>query len=148
MGCDIHVHIEIRYNGRWEHYACPSIDRNYALFGVMAGVRGEGPEIVEPKGVPDDMSIVTNLSWEKWGSDAHTASWFNEEEIDKLKAWLEKQKEQSDDSRSWLTYDLEYGILNRTYMFGNSLTAFKHYDDYWYLPKGCDAVRMIFWFDN
>ena len=148
MGCDIHMHIEIRYNGKWVHYACPSIDRNYTLFGIMAGVRGEGPAIVEPKGVPNNMSVVTRLSWEKWGPDAHTASWFNEEEIDLLSARLKKLREQSGDSASWTTYDLEYGILNGTYMFGNSLTAFKHYNDYEYLPKSCDGVRMVFWFDN
>lgn len=148
MGCDIHTHIEIRYKGKWEHYACPSIDRNYTLFGVMAGVRGKGPAIVEPKGVPDDMSIVTKLSWERWRPDAHTASWFNEKEIDLLNAWLEKQKEQSEDNGAWRIYNLEYGILNKTYMFGNGLTTFKHYNDCEYLPKGCDAIRMIFWFDN
>lgn len=146
MGCDIHTHIEIRYKGKWEHYACPSIDRNYALFGAMAGVRGGGPAIVEPKGVPKDMSIITRLSWERWGTDAHTASWFNEEEIDQLSAWLRKQAQKSD--KLYLTCDLEFGILKGTYMFGNSLTAFKHYDGYEYLPEGCDAVRLIFWFDN
>jgi hypothetical protein len=151
MGCDIHAHVEIRYNGNWEHYAMPSIDRWYELFGIMAGVRGGSKPIVEPKGLPEDMSTVTRLDWEKWGVDAHTPSWFNEEEIDQLSEWL-KQKEQEDERNgelaNTLRYDLEYGILNKTYIFGNSLTAFKHYDDTEYLPKGCDAVRLIFWFDN
>ena len=148
MGCDIHAHIEIRYKGKWEHYAIPSIDRNYSLFGIMADVRRNGPAIVEPKGVPNDMSIVTRLDWERWGVDAHTASWFNEEEIDQLDVWLKEQATQNKNNPYDLAYDLEWGILNKTYMFGSSLTAFKHYDDYDYLPKGCDAIRLIFWFDN
>jgi len=148
MGCDIHTHIEIRYKGKWEHYAIPSIDRDYSLFSVMAGVRGGYDPIVEPKGVPEDMSVVTRLDWEQMGTDAHTASWFDEQEIDQLSAWLKEQAENSKEKGVYLTYDLEYGILNRTYMFGNSLTAFKHYDDVEYLPNGCDAVRLIFWFDN
>jgi hypothetical protein len=152
MGCDIHAHVEIRYNGQWEHYATPSISRWYELFGIMAGVRYETKPIVEPKGVPADMSTVTRLDWERWGVDAHTASWFNEDEIDQLSAWLAQRKNEADPNEdtaaSFLRYDLEHGILNKTYMFGNSLTAFKHYDDTEYLPKGCDAVRLIFWFDN
>lgn len=146
MGCDIHCHVEIRYNGKWEHYAMPSVSRFYGLFGVMAGVRGEGPAIVEPKGVPDDMSVVTKLDWEKWGSDAHTPSWFNEEEIDKLVDWLKTQTLRQGELTTYP--DLEWDILNRTYMFGNSLTAFKHYDDTDYVPDGVDAVRLVFWFDN
>lgn len=27
MGCDIHLHIEVKINGAWEHYATPRVDR-------------------------------------------------------------------------------------------------------------------------
>lgn len=145
MGCDIHVHIEIRYEGKWEHYATPRVSRYYSLFGVMAGVRGDESPIVEPKGIPNDLSIVTKLDWQRYGSDAHTPSWFNEEEIDKLSDWL---KTQTIGKGDYLHQpDLEWDILG-TYLFGNSLTAFKHYDDVDYVPKGIDAVRLVFWFDN
>lgn len=144
MGCDIHAHIEIRYNGKWEHYAMPRIRRNYALFGIMAGVRGDETPIVEPKGIPDDLSLVTKMDWDRWNGDAHSASWFNEEEIDKLVEWLGTQSGGELGSHP----DLEWDILNRTYMFGNSITAFKHYNDTDYVPKGVDAVRLVFWFDN
>ena len=142
MGCDMHAHIEIRYNGKWEHYAMPHIKRRYELFGIMAGVRRDDiTPIVQPKGVPHNMSTVTRLCYEHMGPDAHTASWFTEEEIDLLKGWLKNK----DDC---FKFDLEHGILNRTYLFGNGLTAFKHYNDVEYVPKGVDAVRLIFWFDN
>jgi hypothetical protein len=151
MGCDIHAHVEIHYNGNWEHYAMPSIDRWYDLFGIMAGVRGDLEPIVEPKGLPEDMSTVTRLDWERWEPDAHTPSWFNENEIDQLSDWLAQKAQEAvlnGEDVSPLHFSLEYGILNKTYMFGNSLTDFKHYDDIEYLPKGGDAVRLIFWFDN
>ena len=151
MGCDIHAHVEIRCNGKWEHYAVPNIDRWYDLFGIMAGVRREVKPIVEPRGVPDDMSVITRLEWERWGRDAHTASWFNEEEIDALQNWLNEKKKEADakdEKYAWNQYDLESGVLNGTYMFGNGLTSFKHYHDTDYIPKSCDSVRLIFWFDN
>lgn len=152
MGCDIHAHIEIRYNGKWEHYAIPHIKRRYELFGIMAGVRRDDiTPIVQPKGVPHNMSTVTRLYYEHMGPDAHTASWFNEEEIDLLIDWLEHKREKAEkegNENHFLEFDLEYGILNKTYLFGNSLTAFKRYNDVEYVPKGVDAVRLIFWFDN
>lgn len=151
MGTDIHLHVELRVNGTWEHYACPSVQRWYALFGVMAGVRGDAPPIAIPKGVPCNMSIITRMSYEHHGRDAHTASWFNEDEIDKLVAWL-KEREQIDRDAGRelppLGYDLEHEILRGTYLFDSSLTSFKHYHNVEYLPRGCDAVRLVFWFDN
>ena len=39
MGCDIHLHAEIKVNGKWEHYAHPHIRRDYRLFAKMASVR-------------------------------------------------------------------------------------------------------------
>jgi len=139
MGCDIHVHIELRYEGKWEHYSAVRVDRWYELFDRMAGVRGNGPAIVEPKGIPVDMSVITALDWERGRSDWHTASWFNEDEIDELSLWL---RAVTDD------FCIETAIFNGVFMFGNGLTDHKHYDDSEYLPKGADAVRVVFWFDN
>ena len=136
MGCDIHLHIEIKMDGKWEHYANPWVDRCYALFGVMAGVRGDGPAIVEPKGLPEDMSIITRADYEMMERDAHTPSWLDEDEIDKLSRWLGTRKE-----------GLEGDILH-TFLFGNGLTSFKRYKDGHYVPPGCTAVRLVFWFDH
>ena len=146
MGTDIHAHVEIRYNGEWVHWAQPKINRWYELFGKLAGVRGESP-IVEPKGFPKDASISTRLSYEHMGVDAHTPSWFNEEELDRLSEWLREYKEENAPKDLGLNYDLEYGILSGTYLFGNGLTSSLHYDDVDYVPEGVDGVRLVFWFD-
>ena len=78
MGCDIHVHFEIKLNGKWEHYSNPSIDRNYELFAKMADVRNdyENPiiPISFPKGLPKDLSVVTKFEVDHWGSDGHSHS--------------------------------------------------------------------------
>jgi len=41
MSCSIHLHIEVKVDGTWEHYGEPSINSNYQLFEKLAGVRGE-----------------------------------------------------------------------------------------------------------
>lgn len=137
MGCDIHVHVEIRYKGEWVHYIAPRVNRWYRLFAVMAGVRGEDTPIVEPKGLPDDMSVVTKIDWEFCEDDWHTPSWFNEEEIMKLEDWLQDHDK-----------TLEYDILG-SYFYGNGFVGWKRYpEDETNMPGGIDGVRMVFWFDN
>lgn len=142
MGCDIHLHIEYRINGKWEHYASPNVGRWYDLFSIMAGVRGEYTPIVEPRGFPSDATMFTRWDYERWGLDAHTASYLQNREIVQLKEWLKKQEKVDN---TW--YDLEHTVLH-TYMGGNELCAFLLYDDCEYAPKGTDAVRLVFWFDN
>jgi hypothetical protein len=68
MGCDIHCCIEYassrRSDGsRWDYtpFACElNVGRDYDLFALMAGVRGERGiiPVCEPKGLPEDVSTV------------------------------------------------------------------------------------------
>lgn len=52
------------------------LNRNYALFGVLAGVRwNDAPVIHPPRGVPDDASDKYRLIVAEWAEDAHTHSW-------------------------------------------------------------------------
>lgn len=64
MGCDIHLYFEKRNEeGKWEkleisEFLVPE-DRNYALFGQLAGIRGypdEGEPWFQERGLPDDYS--------------------------------------------------------------------------------------------
>lgn len=41
MGCDIHLHQEVKINGEWHHYRLAEMPRNYEVFEKMAGVRGD-----------------------------------------------------------------------------------------------------------
>ena len=83
MGCDIHLAVEVRTDGRWQRVLPPPeardpwyveeaalgktwaialvdktwySDRNYELFSILAGVRGNQEPIDEPRGLPGDMS--------------------------------------------------------------------------------------------
>lgn len=147
MGCDIHLHIEVMVGGKWEHYAAPNVGRWYKLFGIMAGVRGDGPAIVAPKGFPNDASELTKILRKDYGSDGHTDSWLDHNEIMALEGILAEWRDADDQDGRFAKYDLEHGILH-TYLAGNSFTAHWRYDDFRYLPEGIDDVRFVFWFDN
>ena len=98
MGCDINVTLE-RYNEeskRWEPlnlYRKNPDDtfepipvyngRDYELFGLLAGVRGSSHffggdygYLVEPRGLPKDMSVQAQLEWEN-GKDEHGKMWWH-----------------------------------------------------------------------
>ena len=140
MGCDIHLHIEVKYRGKWELYSSPRVKRNYWLFEKMAGVRGEEENaIVPPKGFPDDASPLVQLSYKQWGETAHTPSWLNQKEIGELQEAL--IQEYGDD----LDHDLEYDILH-CYAFGNSFASYGHDEDS--RVEDVEEFRFVFWFDN
>ena len=133
MGCDIHVHTEMKINGRWCNYGTPDVPRSYNLFTKMAGVRDRG--IVEPislpRGIPDDASDITKLMYSWWEVDAHSASWLSLSEMEELKQWL-------------LTSAREPQYFSC--YFGEILS---HYHDMQVeVTYVIEDVRMVFWFDN
>ena len=87
MGCDLHSHVEVRKDGRWQDVtgsvdwgwdSGPFEDRSYNVYGWLAGVRNYsavGP-VEEPRGFPDDASVTVRQDFEGWGWDGHTPSWF------------------------------------------------------------------------
>lgn len=104
MGADIHAYIE-RYNketNQWESLSLYKKNpnnayepvlvydgRNYELFGLLAGVRGGFHlfgggygYIVEPRGIPNDLSVYVQDKWES-GKDEdgrqwwHTPTWYD-----------------------------------------------------------------------
>lgn len=55
MGADIHMYVQYGTKGRdyWSGFGGRiNPGRNYAMFGILAGVRREFPESFEPKGLP------------------------------------------------------------------------------------------------
>jgi hypothetical protein len=83
MGCDIHMHIEVKYKGEWHHLGHPSVTRHYAFFAHFGPCgRAEDIEPIAPsRGVPDDMSVVTRIDWERCDGWCHSASWIGKDEI-------------------------------------------------------------------
>lgn len=137
MGCDIHPHFEIKVDGKWLHYSKPLVERDYKLFGKMAGVRNEYIDtIVESKGLPDNLSKVTELDHSTRGSEVHDESWFNANEIEELFEF-----HRSISHESYMPEFNHWGFL-----FGHGWDGFKKYnDDY---PDFIEDIRLVFWFDN
>lgn len=137
MGCDIHTHIEIKVNDKWYNYSQLNIDRNYQLFAKLANVRNyDDIPYFEPKGLPEDVSFITQHHWNTWWSvDGHNPSYLTSHELEELHTWLCQQ-----DFYTW-RWDME----NLGYVHGNSLFGFHNYPEEY---KGIDDIRMVFWFDN
>lgn len=55
MGADIHAAVERLVGGRWKFAGPLELGRNYDLFAVMAGVRGEHEPISQARGLPIDV---------------------------------------------------------------------------------------------
>lgn len=150
MGCDIHWHAEIKINGKWEHYAHTYVARNYRLFELMAGVRGdEGNAVSPPKGLPNDCSAVTRLLYAKEEGDAHSMSWLSAAEIAGLEErWALLHDHKMFKGRANITEiknDFEHSVFH-CYLFGSSWASFALYPDE--RPKDVEDVRWVFWFDN
>lgn len=197
MGCDIHLCCE-HYNEeskRWEALSLykkkddggfEPVDvydgRDYELFGLLAGVRGSSHMfsggygyIVEPRGLPNDMSVAAQKAWED-GADAdghnywHTPTWydFNELEtysyllndfnkalkqksnrIEELEKEVKKLKnEDEEDEILWLDdeYDDKRSVFERLASLVGDVS-----DLLWkygiYNPKPGE-VRLVMWFDS
>lgn len=139
MGCDVTAHFEVKINGKWEHYSVPNILRNYMLFEKMAGVRGDiSKALSPPKGLPDDISIVTKRDVDHWNFvGCHTFSWLSSSEVKKLMEFHSGILERD----CWRLEYEQYG-----YLFGNSFASFKAGSPQY--PKEIEDFRLVFWFDN
>jgi len=134
MGCDIHAYIEIKVDGTWHHYGPAEIKRDYDLFEYMAGVRGEVQDW-PPRGLPADISVVTQLLADHEGSDGHTHSWLGYDEMIKVAKYGEANQESS-----WRYQP--FGI----WFFGNGIDSWR--DPEYHFQTRIEDVRLVFWFDN
>jgi len=135
MGCDIHIHAEIKIAGRWEHYAQPKMERNYRAFEKLAGVRGEKTNAMFPvRGMPWDASATTRFDCAHYGTDGHTHSWISADEIARFSGWWKSHV----DSKPWPEWDC--------WLFGNNYSDFVNYPQN--RIEGLEDIRFIFWFDN
>lgn len=133
MGCDIHAHIEVKINGKWEHYSCPPFIRCYALFERICGVRGEVEKaFAPPRGLPNDLNIVTQVCYNKQHRDAHSMTWLSKDEFCELITYAETA-----------IPGLEmFQHKHIGYLTGNSFNLHPGSN-----PKEITDVRLICWFD-
>lgn len=149
MGCDIHAHIEVKHDGKWQHFAAPNMECRPLLFAVMAGVRKDDVEeclhhmdpsvittVAWKEGLPDDISYVTRVCHKTDANDykLHHEGWLDRQTIVDLQKELLRYRGHI--SR-YGPMDLEEDIFH-TYISGGSIAAHRGFED----------VRIVFWFDN
>jgi len=152
MGCDIHFHIEIKTGTDiWHHYSAPDIDRNYAFFGFLAGVRNSEikPIKTDDDKLPVDASFITKLNYYHWEGCCHNIRVFGQKEIKQMyDRWQEYKKYIGHENKF---FEPEWHVL-KTYLFGNSfvLPDKEKYEENGYNDplKYIEDIRFIFWFDN
>lgn len=139
MGCDIHAHVELKLaDGKWHHWTTPYIQRNYALFEKLAGVRANNwiTPIAPPRGMPDDVSTLTQVLYMSDRPGGHSHSWISRDEILDLEQW-------------WAEHvnNLKFDQRNvfEVAVMGNYADGNGYGED---LPPWVKDVRLVFWFDN
>lgn len=141
MGCDIHMVLERKSSDGWvglhNFQGCRGRDgrsaypvateRNYRLFAALAGVRGEGPA---PKGLPEDMSLLTKHLSSDWDGDGHSHSWIGLPE-----AVVEFNQRRYPEGET----PVDPGSYRDKYP-----------SSYWFDVESDDVPehRLVFWFDN
>ena len=78
MGCDIHLYVEHKLDGKWAPVSGEFYDqRNYSLFAILANVRNgaDFKPITKYRGLPSDVSKVVLQKSESWDLDAHNHNW-------------------------------------------------------------------------
>ena len=137
MGCDIHIVLEKKHDGKWVgvhafpyyesvnkgYMFAPAIDRNYHRFAALAGVRGEGPDA---KGFPEDASELSRMLFDRWEDDGHSFSYLSVVEATKIFLETARSDAVSDFGKKYPEH----------FFFGVET------------EDGFDNFRIVFWFDN
>jgi len=111
MGCDIHLFVEKKVDGLWQHVPGDFYSgRNYDLFSILACVRngygfagiktGEGfVPIAMPRGLPEDITDAVAQESDEWGDSGHSHSYFTVAELLKF---------------DWTQTAIKYGCMSAT----------------------------------
>ena len=168
MGCDIHCYVEYQEpgSGHWFGFGGEiNPGRDYVVFGHLAGVRYGEVEHVEPRGVPEEISLETKWANQLYVDDAHASSegyctreqaesWTNHGYSQYLDEAKTKVTQPDWHTHSWLTTDeFEEALAQateaaRTHGRGIDtgykalLAAMKVFS------AAGRATRVVFWFDN
>ncbi len=152
MGCDIHCFIEYKRYDHWNSTTVDQfqVDRNYYMFGQMAGVRGD--DSVKPKGIPGDISWATKHSLCYFVTDGEpdTDNCISKKDTDNWSDWGAKYFDDDyiidtdSHSHSWLTLD-EYRKIEGVKDFLSYKILLLIMEEY--EKEGFDT-RLVFWFDN
>lgn len=156
MGCDIHTFVERRDEaGHWQMVdgVNPFDWRSYGVYGFLADVRNFSavPPIVEPRGIPEDVSGKVRAEYDRWEFDAHTPSWLYVRELagfDYEQTVNDRRVMRQTGPQSW-----DHGVTG-TPEEGTSMTYREFLGDAFLRDVeqlevlGNPDDRVVFWFDN
>ena len=197
MGCDIHLFSEKKksINGEdkwvnadyWEINPYFETDkteqeldivsiydnRNYDLFNILAGVRGNGPSISQARGLPNDVSSIVKKESDRWDDDGHSHSYFTLAELKEYyknnshtsyNGFLSKRQIKKLDEDNHTPYNWsEWSAPDLEYREWKEISPLKVIVDkvdermrkeFWVreddedTSKFDDRFRIVFWFDN
>ncbi len=172
MGCDIHMHVEIRENNEWhyfqgEHFSLSDWEkeytgqskgnvpfdwRHYKMFAFLAGVRGTLTPIKEATySLPEDVSDAVKNEWDD--DNGHSISYLTARELFEFD--YSKDIDTLTNKRRILTEKTKvknytYDSIEETYydiLGGPDAMFFTHVKELAELGD-LDDVRIVFWFDN
>ena len=189
MGCDIHMYLEKKKNGAWVPaqgfvkmyedlgsdvpYPDRFTERDYHLFGFLAGVRAPEYQHFEPKGFPPDACPEVRQVYERYGSDAHTPSYLTLSELNKIKWDTEMvktifclRKDQYNEFQRTISdgkpdYNLLYpwsrwktdmnewvDVCIETPLRWKFISFYEYVSRITRYDYECSEFRIVFWFDN
>ena len=133
MSRDIHMHMEIKIRGKWEHYRHSREPKDCRFHDHMMD------RVTDLKfEVPEDLSQITMLNLKYWVGDAHHIGILGLEAIAEVEAWFNGLLAQG----GIHNYDNKpFGYLLG--MRWKSLVAYPSE-----LPFEIEDARIIYWFDN
>lgn len=100
--------------------------RNYSLFNTLANVRGNGPSISKPRGVPGDASYAYRNELEMWGGDAHSESYYTLREL----------------------LDVDWDLYRRNDQYDHLDEFMETIEKMKKIDPDPEKVRCVFFFDN
>lgn len=177
MGCDIHAYVEYSDDGKyWKSLTDNAGERDYVMFGVLAGVRYEEGKLFDPKGLPEgDLSSKTRAAywrhvvpekhpeyadWEGWVSRENAERWVSAgySKPDYEDGVLKRVSDPDGHSHSWLTsVELSQAIDHYRSVIGGVWPSMKGKAPTLWLMilaamQAAEAngakSRVVFWFDN
>lgn len=171
MGCDIHAYLE--YTSKeagdsgdyWSGFGgCINPGRNYDLFTLLAGVRGDAKEaVIPPRGIPSDLGCeARNDCFLFVSNDPKGDNVVSRKEAENYhKAYGSAYKKDAKGkiiyvahpdyhSHTWLTRDEYARVLTQAKLQGDSpyatytaiLAVMDHFENQGY------RTRLVLWFDN
>jgi len=168
MGADVHCYVEFQRKNSdrkdyWSSFGGGiNPGKNYILFGYLANVRGDGPAVIEPRGLPENLGHIAQLDARIFICDENGEGFCT---LEKAKEWEKygcKIYEQNGEpgfvdhpdwhSHTWLTPDELQQVYDKT----ESDKEVWRLDDTYYallaamreLEKRGNNVRLVLWFDN